>query len=385
MSEKPLWTWVDEAEGLLEVARAMSRAKRVAVDTESDSMHSYFEKVCLIQINTGEQAFLVDPLALNGELSALAAPFASRKILKIFHGADYDVVCLKRDFGFEIRAIFDTMVAAQCLDVQKFGLADLVAEAFGDILEKKHSRNDWARRPLSDSELLYSYLDVKYLIELSHLFEERLKQGDVFEEAVVEFLRLEEREQVPREFDPDGYVRIRGSRDLAPQQLAILRELFLIRDRRSRQVDRPPFKVLANDTLLRIAKAAPGNAHELASLKGVTRFVIRRQGDQILKAVARGVSRGAPPAPRRKPGRGPRLNPRQQRQLEQLKDWRKVAAARRGVPHLVVLPNHAIQEVVVAQPADLTALGALPTVGKKRARVHGEEILGILKPTGRRG
>ncbi len=382
MSEQPLWTWVDEAEGLEEVARAMTRAKRVAVDTESDSMHSYFEKVCLIQINTGERAFLVDPLALNGELSVLAAPFASRKILKIFHGADYDVVCLKRDFDFEIRAIFDTMVAAQCLDVQKFGLADLVAAGFGDILEKKHSRTDWARRPLSDSELLYSYLDVKYLIDLSHQFEKRLKEGDVFEEAVVEFLRLEEREQTPRQFDPDGYIRIRGSRDLSSKELSVLRELFLIRDQRSRRVDRPPFKVLANETLLRISRAAPRSQHELSAIKGVTRFVIRRQGDQILKAIARGVSRGAPPVPARRKPRGMRLNPMQQRQLERLKDWRKVAAVKRGVPHLVVLPNHAIQEVVVEQPRDIQALGALSTVGRKRARVHGEEILGILASSG---
>ena len=379
MSEEPLWTWVDEPAGLKDVARAMRGSKRVAVDTESDSMHSYFEKVCLIQIATEERAFLVDPLALNGDLAALAPIFASRKIMKIFHGADYDVVCLKRDFGFEIRAIFDTMVAAQCLDVQKFGLADLVSAGFGDVLEKKHSRTDWARRPLSDSELLYSYLDVKYLIELSHQFEARLKEADVFEEAVLEFLRLEEREQTPREFDSDGYLRIRGNRDLSPVQLAVLRELYLIRDRRSRAVDRPPFKVLANDTLLRISRSLPKSMHELSDIRGITRFVIRRQGEQILKAVARGVSRGQPPKPRKKASRSARLNPRQQGQMEHLKDWRKVAASRRGVPNLVVLPNHAVLEVVIEQPGDLKALAALPTVGKKRARVHGEEILEILK------
>ncbi len=384
MIEQNAWTWVDEAGGLRDVARAMQGSRRVAVDTESDSMHSYFEKVCLIQIATEDRAFLVDPLSLNGDLEALAAPFASKKIIKIFHGADYDVVCLKRDFGFEIREIFDTMVAAQCLNVEKFGLADLVAANFGDILEKKHSRTDWARRPLSDSELLYSYLDVKYLIEMSFRLEERLKDGDVFEEAVVEFRRLEDREQAPREFDPDGYIRIRGSRDLTPVQLSIVRELYLIRDRRSRSVDRPPFKVLANDTLLRIARAAPRTQHELSVIKGVTRFVMRRQGDQILKAVSRGVSRGRPPAPHKKKSRGARLNPRQQRQVEQLKEWRKIAAAERGVPNLVVLPNHAILEVVIEQPADLEVLAALSTVGEKRARMHGAEILRVLAPGGGR-
>jgi ribonuclease D len=378
MTDEDSWVWVDQAEGLLEVARALRGADYVAVDTESDSMHSYFEKVCLIQIATADRAFLVDPLALNGELAPLAKPFADPRITKIFHGADYDIVCLKRDFGFDIRGIFDTMVAAQCLDIAKFGLADLVGQFFGDILEKKHSRTDWARRPLTDSELLYSYLDVKYLIEMTRILEDRLAKADVFEEAVVEFRRLEDREQAPRVFDPDGYLRIRGSRDLTDVQRSVLRELFSARDRQSRRLDRPPFKVLANDTLLRIALASPTARNALAAVKGVTKFVLQRQGDQILKAVRRGRERGRPPEPGRKQSRGVRLNPRKQRQLERLKDWRKTESTSRGVPTLVVLPNHAIQEIVVTGPTTVEALAELATVGEKRARIYGSVILKML-------
>jgi len=372
------YLFVDDEAGLREVVRALDRAEMVAIDTESDSMHSYFEKVCLLQIATRDAAFLVDPLALNGRLDVLADTFADERKTKILHGADYDVVCLKRDFAFEIRNIFDTMIAAQCLDLPRFGLADLVGEYFGAELDKRYARTNWARRPLSDSEIEYSYLDVKYLIELRELLLAELRAGDVYEEAEMEFRRIEDREAASREFDPDGYRRIRGSKDLGDTARAILRELYLMRDRQSRSLDRPPFKVIGNDTMLRISRARPRTRNELRAIKGVSSYLLRRYGDLLMQAIARGVEQKKPPDPKPRKPRARRLSPRQQRRLEALRDWRKVRAAERGVPTLVVLPNHAILEVVTESPWDLDALGALPTVGEKRARLHGEEILSIL-------
>ena len=378
MTEETPWIWVDEPEAFDDAAREILAAKSLAVDTESDSMHSYFEKVCLLQIATQDRAFLLDTLSLPGRIEVLAPAFADPEVRLVLHGADYDIVCLKRDFGFEFRNVFDTMIAAQCLDLERIGLADLVAEEFGATLDKRHSRTNWARRPLSPDELLYSYLDVKYLTELAAILETRLTDGNVREEAEVEFRRLEEREHTPREFDPDGYTKIRGSRDLGDAPLAILRELYLMRDRHAQRIDRPPFKVIANDTMLRISRAAPRNEAELSRIKGASRFVLRRYGDSILRAVARGRERGRPPAPQRRKPRSKRLSPRQQRQMERLKDWRKLRAAKRGVPTLVVLPNHAILEVVTTGPSNLESLALLTTVGEKRARLHGGDILRIL-------
>jgi ribonuclease D len=200
----------------------------------------------------------------------------------------------------------------------------------------------------------------------------------VFEEAELEFRRLEERPAAHREFDPDGYRRIRGSKDLGDTGRAILRELYLLRDRQARKLDRPPFKVIANDTLLRVSKARPRSRNDLRAIKGVSSYLLRRYGDLVLKAVARGVERKKPPAPKPRKPRGRRLSPRQQRRLEALRDWRKERAADRGVPTLVVLPNHAILEVVTEFPRDVGELAALGTVGPKRARLYGEEILDIL-------
>jgi ribonuclease D len=342
-------------------------------------MHSYFEKVCLLQIATPGGAFIIDPLRLKGKMGPLAASFGSRAKRKIFHGADYDIVCLKRDFGFEILNVFDTMVAAQFLGVERFGLADLVRNEFGASLDKRHARTNWARRPLSQEELEYSYLDVKYLIELAERLDERLAESGIREEAQVEFRRLEERVQPPKKFDPDAYMKIRRARELSEPELAILRELFLMRDRQAQKIDRPPFKVLANETMLRIASAGPSGRDELARIKGATPYVLRRYGELILRAVERGRKKGKPPPPRPGRPRGERLSIRRQKQLERLRDWRKARAAERGVPTLVVLTNQGMLDIVKASPRDAGEIGRLPTVGKKRAKRYGREILEILR------
>jgi ribonuclease D len=372
------WRYIDRPDRLRAMAADLSACRRIAVDTESDSMFSYFEKICLVQVATPRRAYILDPLAVSGDLAPLGPVFANPEITKVLHGANYDVVCLKRDYAFEIRGIFDTMIAAQHLGLEKIGLADLVESSFGEKLDKRHARTNWGRRPLNEAELEYSYLDVKYLIQISRDFETRLDEADVREEAEIEFRRLEQVEPPAREFDPDGYLRIRGSRDLAPRETAVLRELYLMRDRRARRQDRPPFKVLANDTLLRLARLMPRRPADLDGMRGVTRHVRRSLGHQILKAVSRGLERGKPPAPRRRKPRGPRLTPRQQKQVDRLKAWRKKRAGERGVPTLVVLPNHAVLEVVVERPRDVDELRSLATVGEKRARLYGKEILAIL-------
>ena len=369
----------DDEPGLGVALRAIREADVLAVDTESDSMHSYFEKVCLLQIATPGGAFVIDPLALRGKLGDLGPVFGSRSKRKVLHGADYDIVCLKRDFEFEILNVFDTMVAAQFLGLERIGLADLVKSEFGVSLDKRHARTNWSRRPLRREELDYSYLDVKYLVELATRLEGRLEEAGVMEEAQVEFHRLEQRVQPPRNFDPDGYLKIRRARVLDQTEQAVLRELFIMRDRQSRKIDRPPFKVLANETMLRISSGKPAGREQLARTKGVTPYVLRRYGDVILRAVEQGRKKGRPPPPRPKKPRGERLSVRRQKQMERLKEWRKDRAADRGVPTIVVLTNQGILDIVKSGAREVAEIAEIASVGSKRARRYGEEILEVLR------
>lgn len=117
MSQAPLLTTSAE---VADLACSLSKHSVIAVDLEGDSMHSYQEKVCLLQFSWGGETALVDPVA-GADLSPLQAPLGDPDICKIFHAADYDIRCLARDFSIKIDGLFDTMIAAQLLGEPRWG------------------------------------------------------------------------------------------------------------------------------------------------------------------------------------------------------------------------------------------------------------------------
>ena len=371
------YIYVEDDEGLGPALAFVEGHDAIGVDTESNSMHAYRETVCLMQISTPDANLIFDTLRVS-DLAPLAATFADPAIRKVFHGADYDVACLKRDYGFTFAGTFDTMVAGLLLADDRIGLADMVERFFGITLEKAHTKSNWGRRPLSPEQLSYLYEDTVYLVELAERMEERLARADLLEEASIEFRRVEEREPTERHFDPDGFFRIKGSRTLEGRALAVLKELFLFRENRSEQLDRPPFKVLANDTLLRIASRPPKDADALRSIRGVTDYVMRRFGSGVLDAVKKGMKA---PIPERRRRRGeptaPRLTPREQECFGRLKEWRRARAEGLGIGSVAVLPNHVLHDVIRARPTTEAELAAIPGVGARRAEKYAREILAL--------
>ena len=241
------------------LAQDLLGEKTLGFDTEADSFYHYFDKTCLVQVATRQQIYLIDPLALGGpaELSPLGPIFASPDICKIFHAAEYDIFVLKRDCAFHFENLFDTMISAQLLGYSSVGLAGIAERHFGIDLPKDEQRSDWSKRPLSAKQLNYAAADVLYLIPLAEKLKKELRKAKRFAWAQEEFEILAGREWPEREFDELGYLRIKGARRLEPKSLAILRELYLVRDQRAREVDRPPFKVISNRTLLEIAQQNP--------------------------------------------------------------------------------------------------------------------------------
>jgi ribonuclease D len=373
------YVYVDDSDALARITANVSAASALAVDTEADGMHSFFEKVCLVQLATDDgDAFVLDPLALDG-LDELASVMADPEVPKIFHGADFDVVGLKRDFGYEFRNLFDTMVASMLLGDEKLSLLHLVERFFGVTLAKAYTRCDWGRRPLSEEQLAYSYHDVAFLVPLMDIQRERLEQADLVEEAEIEFERLCGREPAPREFDPHGFWRIKGIKTLQPAELAIVHELFALRDQHARRLDRPVFKVIGNETMLRLAKQPPRHIGELRRVKGVSSYVAGRMGKDIVAAVARGVESGAPP-PRPRPPPDPtrRLGMSGQKRLGRLRDWRNEKSAETKITTMAILPNYAMFEVARQRPATCDELAAIEGVGPKRADRWGEDMLALV-------
>jgi ribonuclease D len=264
---------------LLDVVRA---EPMVALDTESNSFHVYRERVCLLQISTRAADFVVDPLAVD--VSPLGAVLCDGRET-VLHGADYDVRCLKREYGWRLPRLFDTMAAARRLGRPGLGLSALVEQHFGARLSKAFQRSDWGRRPLTREQIAYASLDTHFLLPLYDLLAGELVERGALDAARVEFGRIAAVEPRERVFDPEGYRRIRDARALDEPGRAVLRALYVAREARARGLDRPPFKVLAEAAMIDIARRRPRSEEELSRIPGVTPSVLRRLGRDILEAV----------------------------------------------------------------------------------------------------
>ena len=164
----------------------LNRRARIAVDTESNSLHAYRERVCLIQFSTPQTDYILDPFAFDN-LDALAPIFASPRIEKIFHALEYDLICLRRDYGFEFCNLFDTMQAGRILGRKLAGLDRLLEDKFGVKVNKRFQKADWAVRPLSRDLQLYARLDTHYLIPLRDLLKAELVEKGLWPLAEEDF------------------------------------------------------------------------------------------------------------------------------------------------------------------------------------------------------
>jgi ribonuclease D len=238
--------------------KQMDAADRVAVDTEADSLHSYREKLCLLQISLPAVAgiddagldrcdFVVDPLA-DIDLASLRAALEQKEI--VLHGADYDLRLLRRGLNLSVHRIFDTVLAARLLGIRQFGLAALVERYFGVQLGKHSQKANWGRRPLPEKMLAYAINDVHYLLALADCLQSQLRECSRIDWLWQSCQRAIEQAAVDRVRDVDELWRIRGSSHLRDRAAAVLRALWQWREKEAEAADRPPFHILQNYELL---------------------------------------------------------------------------------------------------------------------------------------
>ena len=273
---------VADTAGLVELAEALAGEPVIALDTESNSFHVYREHVCLIQISSRTSDWVVDPLSTDPR--PLGPVLATAPAL-VLHGADYDVRCLKREYGFTLPGLFDTMVAARRLGRAGLGLSALVEQHFGVRLAKDYQRSDWGRRPLTAEQVSYAALDTHFLLPLHDLLVRELSERRMVDEAWQESARIAAVEPRPKVFDPEGWRRMKGARELDAAGRGILSALWIAREDRASALDRPPFKVMPEQTMLEVARRRPRSEEELLRVPGFTPVVLRRMGDAALAAL----------------------------------------------------------------------------------------------------
>ncbi|MDP7112625.1 MAG: HRDC domain-containing protein [Myxococcota bacterium] len=344
------WRYIADDAGLVKAVADIEGATVLGIDTEADSFFHYQEQVCLIQLTAGQLDLIIDPLAVE-DLSLLAPIFADPNVVKVLHGADYDIASLKRDYDFQVSPVFDTMLASQALGYKRYSLADLVARFFDVKLEKKYQRRDWSKRPLREEHLLYARLDSHFLPRLRELLWAEVVEADREEQVLEECRLVEKRERPDHSFNPDDFLRIRGAGRLDDRGKRVLRALYVMRDGMARERDRPHFKVIGNDALLKIAAYPPRSVEELTSLLGKKHHVVRRFSEPVVQACREGLADRAK-VPRSRPDPRPtrRLSkPDETRLFEVLRTWRNKAAKERGVEAGVLMSNAVLQEIAASK------------------------------------
>jgi ribonuclease D len=359
--------WIADLPALDRLIRTLAGQPRLAVDTESNSLHAYREQVCLVQFSTPAADYLVDPLELH-DLSSLALLFSDPQIEKVFHAVEYDLICLKRDFGLTFQNIFDTMQAARILGYKQVGLDSMLAEKLSLKLNKHYQKADWGERPLSREMLNYARLDTHHLLELRDSLQSELSERGRWELAQEEFVRLATGNGILKP-DVPSWQRVKGTQHFTRRQLTVLHALCLWRESQAKKMNRPVFKVIDDKRLVTIALANPKTSTELETLNLTSRQVYIF-GDEILQAVSRGhkstlVER--PPLDRPDPGFLDRLN--------SLSGWRKEVALKIGVESDIILPKAWMQGIAAQKPLTIHELSALLPQSPWRLHSFGEEIL----------
>ncbi len=364
---------VEDQQGLDRLLQQLRRQRRIALDLEADNFHHYREKICLIQLAFSGRAHIVD--ALKGmDMGPLARVLSDPRVEKVLHGADYDGRLILSHLGVRLRNFFDTMLAAQMLGKPQVGLASLVHEYFQVELDKRYQRADWSRRPLDQAHLDYAARDVLYLLPLRDVLGEELESMGRMNWALEEFELLEAGlEELPgRRHD---LIRIKGDRALSPAQAAVLQALLRWRDGVARKKDVPPFKVVPNELLIKLAEAEPRQSGGLLDL--LTPRLRGLYGREILQAWEKG--RRSPPLelPSREVG-SLRLSRGAEKRLQRLKEWRSHFAHALQMDPGVMLPNATMEAVAQANPRDLAELVGRGLLKRWQLQLFGEAILQIL-------
>jgi len=358
----------------------LAGSAELALDTEGDSLHHYPERLALVQLASASgDVWLLDPLAVD-DLSPLARVFAEPGITTVLHAGDNDLTHLKRRYGFRFVSLFDTAVAARFLGAPALGLDVLLDRYLGARLPPSRQKDDWSVRPLTAAQLDYAAADVVHLLPLKSRLVDELKRSGRLAWVDEECATLAAQPVAERVEDPHAFARLKGARELPPRGLAVARELYALRERLARAHDRPPFKILSEETLVRLAGAAPGDREALAQVSGCTPKVIARWGDAILEAVARALVRPADELPRIEPRPRPRIAAAAERRIERLKQWRGPAAPRFGLEPGLLLPNRLITAIALAGPRDLGELARVDSVRRWRVETFGDEIVAALGP-----
>jgi ribonuclease D len=371
---------IENEADLYKIVVALQKESEIGVDLEADSMFHYPEKVCLLQISTPTLNIVIDPLSVEG-LSPLAPIFADARIRKVFHGADYDIRSLYRDFGIEVHSLFDTQIAARFVGIRETSLASLLKKKFCVLSDKRYQKKDWSQRPLPSAMLRYAVQDICHLLPLAGILEgELMEKGLLF--CVEEECELLSGVRPNLSKNQPFFLNFKGVAKFDPRSLAVLEKILCFRDEVARRRDRPHFKVLGNKQIIEIARIKPVTKTDLDGIKGLSPKLINHMGTSLIEKVKEGLSVPNEELPVYPKKTRKRLRSKEAARVNALKIWREQLAGKWGVDPGIVCTNAQIRAIAIANPREPENLKYIEDIRKWQVKLIGLDICNVLQQTG---
>jgi ribonuclease D len=373
-SEAPCFIETDAS--FISAMRRLSDEPLVAMDLEADSMFHFREKICLIQMADRNGVYIIDPLSIQN-MSPLAAILSNPRILKIMHGADYDIRSLYRDYQIPVENLFDTELAARLLGYAESGLDAVLRQTFNVALEKKFQKKDWSQRPLSEEMIAYAANDVRYLIGLYERQLDELIQKNRLEWALEECELLTKVRNHPSNDSP-LFTRVKGTGQLDPKRLAILEALLQYRLQIARQKDRPPFKIISTQSLLNIARQRLSTLQRLKESAELSEKQFNIHGKAIAEIVVRAMNQSKyqlaeyPCKPFCFQDNGAT------ERMKKLKIWRRRKSDFLKMDAGVLLNNAALKSLAEKNPKTIDEIYAVDEMKKWQKKEFGAELIAVL-------
>ncbi|MBK9265557.1 MAG: HRDC domain-containing protein [Polyangiaceae bacterium] len=384
------WTLVQDVVELAAVVDRASGATTIGIDVEANGLFVYRPRLCTVQLawEEGERTSIAVIDTLRVDIAALAPLFSATVPIKVLHDLTFDARML-HEHGAPIQNVRDTSVAARLLGLKATGLASVLATELGIVLDKRFQQHDWSRRPLDPAHLDYLANDVAHLLRLDRALMEKIAALDIGAEVEAECAyKLVTALARPRDQRP-AYARIKGVQQLDRTGRAVLMHLVAAREDVAERVDVPPFKVIANEVLLELARRRPRSMTDLGRIRGASSGRAGRYVARWIEAIAAGIDAGDVPESDRMlfdPPPFDRQAAMRRREIEsKLSAFRRAEAQRRGVDEQVVLPGHCVHELAAilastsARDSELaTRIAAVSGIGAKRAEQYGSALVSLL-------
>ena len=368
---------VDTAAGLEKAVSVLEKENIIAVDLEADSMYHFKEKVCLIQLATEKTSVVVDPLPINN-FSLLRPIFSNPDIKKVFHGADYDVRSLYRDFKININNLFDTELACRFLGIKETGLKAVLKMFFEVNIDKKYQKKDWSKRPLPEEMIEYASKDVIYLLPLAKILIDKLEEIDRLSWVLEECHNLSKVRSILSDEEP-LFLKFKGAGRLKSRSLAVLEALLQYRKSVAEKNDKPLFKIIGNDSILKIATARPVTLRRLKNVNALSGRQISIHGNDLIKVMAGALKiteRELPVYPRKTMSTMPS---QVLERITVLKSWRDSKARALDMDPGILCNNALITAIAVKNPEDKKSMGTINEMKNWQKTAFGREIITVLK------